>query len=290
MLSPTQLKKRVNQRRKRLRFRENLIQHVEQVSWLIHQTNINEDFYIHLESLQLSNAPENEVEACVCTHIVRLCRQIGIPIHTIFEMKELIHLLNDKPIVELPAKPPFSLFSDIIITLWRGWHHITAAKREQTAKHHMQHVLKNKLQFKLLQQSIANGTEMQHNIFYIEEDLHDQSEFVPFTPLDSKKCVQSLHEWIDHGHRLFWAFTEHSEFFFKENVKICHNHCVSYEKTLTVGKRYLPERFSTFWASIFENQDKGCVKIHSGIDLHLFLEHIRQFEAIHRAFSHSAVM
>ena len=168
------------------------------------------------------------------------------------------------------------------------WHRVTAHKREHLAKQHMKNVLKNRIQRGMLMKLEHKNIEQEFHIFHIEEDIDDAEEFIFFTRKQGEDCVHRIHEWIDHAHCLFWAFTEHKEFFLKENVKLAHSVCVTHEKTLPIGRRRVNVDWLQFWENLFINQADGCMKHMHGIDLHLFLEHWFIFEAMHRAFSDQA--
>ena len=274
-------------RRSRLRCRIDMVQHVEQVEWLVEETNRLEDFDLKLETLEKTDHNLNHRESLIMTQLIRITRQIGLPIETVEEMKELVHMI----VIDIHALPihPFDAFTDIILSLWRGWHHVTAKEREQKAKKHLKMVLKNKMRRNVLMKMEDNGIELDTKVSFVEEDIEDKKEFHFFTKKMSEDCVHRVHEWVDSAHSLFWAFTHHQDTFTKRQVRECHQVAVNHELKLLKGRRRVEKNFNVFWHTVFENQKDGCTKHNHGIDFHLFLEHLHVFEVMHQAFSHEAV-
>ena len=274
-------------RRSRLRCRIDMVQHVEQVEWLVEETNRIEDFDLKLETLEKTDHDLYHRESLIMTQLIRISRQIGLPIETVEEMKELVHMI----VIDIHALPihPFDAFTDIILSLWRGWHHVTAKEREKKAKRHLKMVLKNKMRRNVLMKMEDNGIELDTKVSFVEEDIEDKKEFHFFTKKMSEDCVHRVHEWVDSAHSLFWAFTHHQDTFTKRQVRECHQVAVNHELKLLKGRRRVEKNFNVFWQTVFENQKDGCTKHNHGIDFHLFLEHLHVFEVMHQAFSHEAV-
>lgn len=272
-----------NHRRLRYRCRSALVQHLHQVQYLIEETNRIEDFFVDLEELEKTDHDLEHRETFIMRHLIRICRQLGIPIVDVEEMRELAHIFVHE--IGIVPVHPFTVYSDILTSIWRGWHRVTAHDRETQAKEHLKHVIKNRIQRKLMLSMEKKNIELKSNIYYIEEDYENQDEFITFTRKTGEDCVHRIHEWIDHAHTLFFAFTENQELFVKKKVKECFQVAIKHEAILPIGRRRIKQvKFDMFWKEIFDGQDADCLKHKHGVDLHLFLQHLSEFEAMHSSF------
>jgi hypothetical protein len=113
-----QLLLHIKRRRLRLRYRQTLIQHVEQAVWLIAETNRSENFEEKVKLLMQTDHSLEHREHFIMRHLIIVSRQLGIPIETVEEMKELVHMF----VHDLEHVPihPFDTYRDILVTLWRG--------------------------------------------------------------------------------------------------------------------------------------------------------------------------